>query len=253
MKLVSWNVAGLRACLKKGFIDFFNEIDADIFCLQEVKAEKNQIEFDADHYYEYLNPADRKGYSGTMIYTKEKPLSVKFGLDPYRVDDEGRAITLEYEKFYIVTFYAPNSKSDLSRLEDRMSWEDAVLKYLKELEEHKPVIVCGDLNVAHKEIDIKNPSTNHHSAGFTDEERDKMTRLLNSGFIDTYRYFYPNKADAYSWWSYFRKARERNSGWRIDYFLISEALEKKLKTATIYSEIIGSDHCPIGIEINLGD
>lgn len=249
--MISWNVAGFRAALKKGFLDFFYEEDADIFCLQEVKAEAHQIEFDAKDYYEFLNPAEKKGYSGTMIYTKEKPLSVKFGLDPYIEDNEGRVITLEFPKFYLITIYTPNSKSDLSRIPYRMNWEDMFLKHIKQLEETKPVIICGDLNVAHTEKDIKNAKSNTRSAGFTIEERNKFTNLLNNGFIDTYRYLNPEVDNKYTWWSYMGRARENNTGWRIDYFLISESLKNNLKDAYIYDHIMGSDHCPVGIKIEL--
>ena len=250
MKLVSWNVAGFRACLKKGFIDFFDLIDADIFCLQEVKAERNQIEYDAKDYYEYLNPAERKGYSGTMIYTKIKPLSCTYGMGIEEHDNEGRIITLEYDNFYLVNIYTPNAKRDLSRLDYRMKWEGDFLKYVKTLEKTKPVVICGDLNVAHNEIDIKNDKSNIGNAGFTYEERDKFSNLLASGFTDTYRYLYPERI-GYTWWSYMGNARANNTGWRIDYFLISEILNDKLKDAVIYSDIYGSDHCPIGIEIDL--
>lgn len=250
MKIISWNVAGFRAALKKGFKDFFYEIDADIFCLQEVKAEKNQIEFDAENYYEYLNPAQRKGYSGTLVYTKQKPIKVSFGLDGFIEDNEGRVITLEFAYFYLITVYTPNVKSDLARLSYRMMWEEQFLKYLKHLEESKPVIICGDLNVAHNEIDLKNAKANIGNAGFTYEEREKFTNLLNHGFIDTFRYLYPDIIK-YSWWSYMRMARPNNIGWRIDYFLISESLKDKLKDAVIYDYVYGSDHCPVGIDIDL--
>ncbi len=250
MKLVSWNVAGFRACLKKGFIDFFDLIDADIFCLQEVKAERNQIEYDAANYYEYLNPAERKGYSGTMIYTKVKPLSCTYGMGIEEHDKEGRIITLEYVNFYLVNIYTPNAKRDLSRLDYRMNWEDDFLKYIKALEKSKPVIICGDLNVAHNEIDIKNDKSNIGNAGFTYEEREKFTKLLDCGFTDTYRYLHPERI-GYTWWSYMGNARANNTGWRIDYFLISKVLNDKLKDAVIYSDIYGSDHCPIGIEIDM--
>ena len=251
MKMISWNVAGFRAALKKGFIDFFEKEDADIFCLQEVKANRDQIEFDAKGYFEYLNPAERKGYSGTLIYTKVKPISIKYGLDGYIEDNEGRVITLEYEKFYLITIYTPNAKRDLSRLPYRMEWEDMFLKYIKDLEKTKPVIVCGDLNVAHTENDIKNAKSNIGNAGFTYEEREKFTNLLNSGFIDTFRYLNPDVTDKYTWWSYMGRARENNTGWRIDYFVISDSLKDKLKDAFIYDHIYGSDHCPVGITINL--
>ncbi len=251
LKMISWNVAGFRAVLKKGFKDFFYETNADIVCLQEVKAFKNQIEFDAEDYYEYLNPADRPGYSGTLVYTKIKPLSVMYGMDDFLKDDEGRIITLEYDKFYLVTIYVPNAKGDLSRLDYRMIWEDKFLQYVKSLENTKPVIICGDLNVAHNEIDIKNAKANIGNAGFTYEEREKFTNLLNSGFIDTFRFLYPDVRDAYSWWSYISYARVKNVGWRIDYFVISESLKKHLKDAYILDLIMGSDHCPVGIDIDL--
>ena len=251
MKMISWNVAGFRAALKKGFINFFEEVDADIFCLQEVRAEKHQIEFDAENYHEYLNPAEKKGYSGTMVYTKKKPISVKFGLNNYIEDNEGRVITLEFEEYYLITIYTPNAKRDLSRLEYRMEWEDQFLKYIKDLEKIKPVIVCGDLNVAHTEMDIKNAKSNIGNAGFTYEERDKFKNMLNHGLIDTFRYLNPEVDNKYTWWSYMGRARENNTGWRIDYFLISNSLKDKLKNAHIYDDIMGSDHCPVGIEIDL--
>jgi exodeoxyribonuclease-3 len=247
MKLISWNVNGLRAAVNKGFVDIFKELDADIFCLQETKLQEGQIELNLDGYYDYWNYAEKKGYSGTAVFTKHKPLSVTYGLDIEEHDKEGRVITLNYEDFFLVNVYAPNSKRELLRLDYRMVWEDDFRKYLLNLSENKPVIVCGDLNVAHKEIDLKNPKTNRKNAGFTDEERDKMTELLNSGFIDTFRYFYPDKEDAYSWWSNFGKARERNVGWRIDYFITSSSFESKLKDALIYPEILGSDHCPVAL------
>ena len=225
MKIVSWNVAGFRACLKKGFEDFFKKLDADIYCLQEVKAEKDQIDFDPKGYYCYLNPAERKGYSGTLIYTKEKPLSVKFGIGIEEHDHEGRVITAEYDNFYLVNQYVPNVKRDLSRLDYRMIWEDDLKKYLKRLEKNKPVVVCGDFNVAHTEKDIKNAKANIGNAGFTYEERDKFTKLLESGFIDTFRYYNPDVVDKYSWWSYMGKAREKNVGWRIDYFIVSKDIQ----------------------------
>jgi len=251
MKIVSWNVAGFRAALKKGFIEFFNVVDADIFCIQEVKALHNQIEFDAKDYYEFLNPAERLGYSGTMIYTKEKPLSIVFGMDKYLKDDEGRLITLEFEEFYLINTYVPNVKRDISRLDYRTLWEESFIKYVKDLEQNKPVVICGDFNVAHTEIDIKNAKANIGNAGFTYEEREMFTTLLDSGLTDTYRFLNPTKTDSYTWWSYRLGVREKNIGWRIDYFLISKVLNPKLKQAMIYNEVYGSDHCPIGIEIDL--
>lgn len=249
MRLISWNVNGLRACVKKGFLDYFNEVDADIFCVQETKLQEGQIDLELGGYYQYWNYAERKGYSGTAVFTKDKPLSVKYGIGIEKHDNEGRVITLEYEDFYLVNVYTPNSQRELARLDYRMRWQDDFKDYLKKLDLIKPVILCGDLNVAHKEIDIKNPDTNRRSAGFTDEEREKMTELLNEGFIDTFRYFYPDKEDAYTWWSYMRKSRERNIGWRIDYFIVSERLKDRLKDAQIHSDIMGSDHCPILLEI----
>ena len=247
MKLVSWNVNGLRACVNKGFVNVFNELNADIFCLQEIKLQAGQIELDLGGYYDYWNYAEKKGYSGTAVFSKQEPLSVVYGIDIEEHDKEGRVITLEYDKFYLVNVYTPNSKRELLRLDYRMRWEDDLRNYLMKLNEQKPVIMCGDLNVAHKEIDLKNPKTNRKSAGFTDEERQKMTVLTESGFTDTFRYFYPDKEDAYSWWSNFGKARERNVGWRIDYFITSKDFEKELEDAFICPEINGSDHCPIGI------
>ncbi len=251
MKLISWNVAGFRAALKKGFIEYFSEIDADIFCLQEVKAERDQIPFEAKGYYEYLNPASKKGYSGTMVYTKIKPLKVTFGMDLYMEDLEGRIITLEYENFHLVNIYVPNVKRDLSRLDYRMIWEDKFLEYLKDLEKTKPVILTGDLNVAHTEKDIKNAKQNIGNAGFTYEERNKFTNLLENGFIDTFRYLNPEETNKYSWWSYMGKARENNTGWRIDYFLISKSLKDKLKKSEIHDHVLGSDHCPVLLEIDI--
>ncbi|MDD4187559.1 MAG: exodeoxyribonuclease III [Bacilli bacterium] len=251
MKMISWNVAGYRAALKKGFKDFFYEVDADIFCLQEVKAERNQIEFDADAYYEYLNPAEKKGYSGTLIYTKNKPLSISYGMDDFIEDNEGRVITLEFDNFYLITIYTPNTKRDLSRLNYRMIWEDKFLEYIKFLEKEKPVIICGDLNVAHTEDDIKNAKANIGNAGFTYEERDKFTNLMKYGLIDTWRFLNPEVDNKYTWWSYMGRARENNTGWRIDYFLISNILKNNLREAYIYDYILGSDHCPVGIEIDL--
>ena len=251
MKLISWNVNGIRACLNKGFKDFFEKIDADIFCLQETKCQPDQIELEFDGYTSYWNSAERKGYSGTAIFTKQKPLNVTYGIGIEEHDKEGRVITLEFEKFYMVTIYTPNAKRELERLDYRMVWEDAFRNYLMELNKIKPVIMCGDLNVAHKEIDLKNPKTNHRNAGFTDEERNKMTELLEAGFTDSFRYMYPDKEDAYTWWSYMFKAREKNVGWRIDYFVVSNDIKEKIQDSYIYSEIYGSDHCPIGLEINI--
>ena len=249
MKLISWNVNGLRAVLKKGFLDFFNESDADIFCIQETKMQKEQADFDFQGYYEYWNCAEKKGYSGTLVLTKQKPISVTYGIGIEEHDKEGRVITLEFEKFYLVNCYTPNSKRELERLEYRQKWEDDFRKYLILLDSIKPVILCGDLNVAHKEIDLKNPKTNRHNAGFTDEERNKMTELLDNNFIDTYRYLYPDKKDAYTWWSYMFNSRKNNAGWRIDYFIVSDRISKNIKDSYIYSEIMGSDHCPVGLEI----
>ena len=248
-KLISWNVNGLRACMEKGFLTFFNEIDADIFSLQETKLQQGQISLDLPGYHQYWNYAEKKGYSGTVVFTKEEPLSVFYGLGIEKHDHEGRVITLEFERFYLVTVYTPNSQEELKRLGYRMEWEDDFRIYLKKLEENKPVILCGDLNVAHKEIDLKNPKTNRKNAGFTDQEREKMTNLLESGFTDTFRYFYPDLQGSYSWWSYRFKAREKNAGWRIDYFLASKSLDNTLKEAVIYKDIFGSDHCPVGLII----
>lgn len=249
MKCVSWNVNGLRAIVKKNFLEFFNEVDADIFCIQESKLQEGQIELDLPGYYQYFNYAEKKGYSGTAIFTKEEPLNIKLGMGIEEFDHEGRVITLEYPEFYFVTVYTPNAQSELARLEFRMAWEDAFRAYLVDLDQMKPVIVCGDLNVAHQEIDLKNPKTNRGSAGFSDEERAKFTELLESGFVDTYRFFNPEQEGAYTWWSYRFKAREKNAGWRIDYFLISKRLTERIQNATIYHEIMGSDHCPVGIEL----
>ena len=250
MKLVSWNVAGFRACLKKGFEDFFYTCDADIYCLQEVKAEKNQIDFEPKDYYCYLNPADKKGYSGTLIYTLYEPLSVSYGMGIDEHDHEGRVITLEFNDYYLVNQYVPNVKRDLSRLDYRMKWEDDFRKYIKKLEEKKTVVICGDFNVAHNQIDIKNDKANVGNAGFTYEERDKFSKLLDSGLIDTYRYFNPTKEE-YSWWSYMGNARRNNVGWRIDYFLVSNSIIDKVSDTKIYTDVYGSDHCPIGIKLNL--
>lgn len=249
MKLVSWNVNGLRACVKKGFLDYFEEVDADIFCVQETKLQEGQIQLDLEGYHQYWNYAEKKGYSGTAVFTKDKPLEVKYGLGIEEHDKEGRVITLEYDDFFLVNVYTPNSQRELKRLDYRMTWEDDFRDYLKELDLDKPVILCGDLNVAHKEIDLKNPSSNKRNAGFTDEERGKMTQLLDTGFVDTFRHFYPDKEGAYTWWSYITRARDRNAGWRIDYFIVSDRLKDKLKDAQIHSEILGSDHCPVFLEI----
>jgi exodeoxyribonuclease-3 len=248
MKFISWNVNGLRAVMGKGFLDIFNELDADIFCLQETKLQEGQIEMDLPGYRQYWNYAEKKGYSGTAIFTKKEPLSVTYGIGVDEHDHEGRVITLEYEDFYFITVYVPNSQDELKRLDYRMRWEDDWHRYIKSLEKKKPVIYCGDLNVAHKEIDLKNPTANHHNAGFTDEERGKLSALLDDGMIDTFRLFYPDTV-TYSWWSYRFKARERNAGWRIDYFLASEALKPRLRDAKIHTEIYGSDHCPVELEI----
>ena len=246
MKIISWNVGGFRACLKKGFEDFFKEENADIFCIQESKVILEELTFHPEGYEIYLNSAEKNGYSGTLVYTKIKPIEVFYGMNKEIHNHEGRIITLEYEEFYLVCVYVPNSKKELLRLDYRMTWEDDFRKYVSELKEKKSVIICGDMNVAHKEIDIKNPKQNEKNAGFTLEEREKFTELLDSGFIDTYRLFYPNEVK-YTWWSYLFKARERNAGWRIDYFLVSNDLKEKLKNATIYTEVLGSDHCPIGL------
>lgn len=249
MKFISWNVNGLRACVTKGFLDFFKEVDADIFCLQETKLQEGQIDLELEGYHQYWNYAQKKGYSGTAIFTKIEPISAAYGIGIEEHDNEGRVITLEFEDFYFVTVYTPNSQSELKRLEYRMKWEDDFRAYLKKLDEIKPVIVCGDLNVAHKEIDLKNPKTNRKNAGFTDEEREKFTKLLDEGFIDTFRYFYPDKENIYSWWSYRFKAREKNAGWRIDYFCASEKIKDRLESATIHTEVLGSDHCPVELVI----
>ena len=250
MKLISWNVNGIRACVNKGFIDFFNKIDADIFCIQETKCQKGQIELEFEGYESYWNSAEKKGYSGTAIFTKIKPLTIKYGIGKEEHDKEGRVITLEVDKFYMVNIYTPNSKRELERLDYRMIWEDEIKKYLLHLNKIKPVIMCGDLNVAHKEIDLKNPKANRHDAGFTDEERNKMTELLDAGFTDSFRYKYPDKENEYSWWSYMGRAREKNVGWRIDYFIVSNDIAKKIKDATIHQEVYGSDHCPVELIID---
>lgn len=251
MKLISWNVNGLRACMQKGFPEFFKEIDADFFCLQETKLQEGQIDFAPEGYEAYWNYAEKKGYSGTAIFTKRKPLSVSYGIGIEEHDHEGRVITLEYENFYVITVYTPNSKDGLARLPYRMTWEDDFLAYLKNLEKSKPVIYCGDLNVAHKEIDLKNPKSNRKNAGFTDEERGKFSQAIEAGMIDTFRWFYPDQEGIYSWWSYRFKAREKNAGWRIDYFMVSEALKEKLMDAKIHTEVFGSDHCPVELDIDL--
>ena len=249
MKFISWNVNGIRACVNKGFEEFFRQIDADIFCIQETKCQPGQIDLEFERYTSYWNSAEKKGYSGTAIFTKQKPLQVQYGIGIEEHDKEGRVITLEYDNFYMVNIYTPNSKRELERLDYRQIWEDEIRNYLLNLNTKKPVIMCGDLNVAHQEIDLKNPKTNRGNAGFTDEEREKMTALLSAGFIDTYRYLYPEKEGAYSWWSYMGRAREKNVGWRIDYFIVSESIKDKIKEATIYPEVMGSDHCPVGLEV----
>jgi exodeoxyribonuclease-3 len=247
MKLVSWNVNGLRACVTKGFEDIFKELNADAFCLQETKLQEGQIDLDLPGYHQYWNYAEKKGYSGTAIFTKKEPLSVSYGMGIEEHDHEGRLITLEFEDHYLIACYTPNSQNELKRLDYRMKWEDDFLNYLKELDAKKPVILCGDLNVAHKEIDLKNPKTNRKNAGFTDEERNCMTRLLENGFTDSFRHFYPDQEQIYSWWSYRFKAREKNAGWRIDYFIVSDRFVPNLKDAKIHTEIYGSDHCPVEI------
>ncbi len=255
MKLVSWNVNGLRAVINKGFEKFFKEVDADIFCIQETKMQEDQIDENIKEifkeYNSYWNSAEKKGYSGTAIFTKLRPNAVTYGIGIEEHDKEGRVITLEFDNFFMINCYTPNSKRELERLDYRMIWEDEFRKYLLKLNEIKPVIVCGDLNVAHEEIDLKNPKTNRRNAGFTDEERNKMTELLNAGFVDTFRYLYPDKTDMYTWWSYMFKAREKNAGWRIDYFIVSKSIENKIKESYIYSDIMGSDHCPVGLDIEI--
>ncbi len=247
MKFISWNVNGLRACAQKGFLDFVRTEDADIFCVQETKLQEGQIDLDLPEYHQYWNYAEKKGYSGTAVFAKEEALSVAYGIGIEEHDHEGRVITLEYPDYYFITVYTPNSQRELTRLEYRMKWEEDFLSYLKKLEEKKPVIFCGDLNVAHKEIDLKNPKTNRKNAGFTDDERAKFTALTEAGFIDTFRYFYPDLEGAYSWWSYQFNARVKNAGWRIDYFLTSKCLENRLQDAVIYKDVMGSDHCPVGL------
>lgn len=249
MKLISWNVNGLRACVEKGFLDFFKEVDADVFCLQETKLQQGQIDLDLPGYYQYWNYAEKKGYSGTAIFTKKEPLSVAYGIGVEVHDKEGRVITAEFEDYYVVTVYTPNSQRELTRLDYRMEWEAAFLAYVKKLEEKKPVIFCGDLNVAHKEIDLKNPKSNHKNAGFTDEERACFDKVVESGFVDTYRYFFPDKEGMYSWWSYMFQARAKNAGWRIDYFVASGSLKERLTGADIHTQVMGSDHCPVELTI----
>lgn len=249
MKFISWNVNGLRACVQKGFLDFFNSIDADFFCIQESKLQAGQIDLDLSGYHQYWNYAEKKGYSGTAIFAKNEALSVSYGIGIEEHDKEGRVITLEYDNFYLVTCYTPNSQNELKRLPYRMQWEDDFREYLKTLDAKKPVVLCGDLNVAHNEIDLKNPKTNRKNAGFSDEERAKMTELLSSGFTDTFRYFYPDAEGKYSWWSYRFKAREKNAGWRIDYFITSKRINDKLKKAAIHTDVLGSDHCPVEVDI----
>lgn len=251
MKAISWNVNGLRAVVSKNFIEDFKKLDADFFCLQETKLQAGQIDLEFPGYHSYWNYADKKGYSGTAIFTKHEPISVFYGIGIDEHDHEGRVITLEYDKFYMITIYTPNSKQELERLDYRMVWEDAVREYLKKLSENKPVIMCGDLNVAHNEIDLKNPKTNHHNAGFTDEERGKMTELLSSGFTDSFRYLHPDEKDIYSWWSYRFRSREKNAGWRIDYFIVSDEIKDKITSASIHTEVYGSDHCPVEIVLDI--
>lgn len=251
MKLISWNVNGLRACVRKGFLEYFNEVNADIFCVQETKLQEGQIDLQLDGYYQYWNYALKKGYSGTAVFTKEQPLSVKYGVGDADAEAEGRILTLEFENFYLVNVYVPNAKRDLARLPFRLEWEEDMRAYLKNLDQYKPVILCGDMNVAHEEIDIRNVKSNIGNSGFTDEERGKMTELLAEGFIDTFRHFHPTQGEAYTWWSYMNKVRERNIGWRIDYFIASNRLEPLLKDATIHPDIMGSDHCPIVLELEL--
>ncbi|WNS73562.1 exodeoxyribonuclease III [Bacillus sp. DTU_2020_1000418_1_SI_GHA_SEK_038] len=251
MKFVSWNVNGIRACVKKGFLDYFHEVDADIFCIQESKLQEGQIDLELEGYHQFWNYALKKGYSGTAVFTKKKPLSVKYGVGENETEPEGRIITLEFESFYLVNVYTPNSQRDLARLSYRLEWEKELLQYLLELDQIKPVIYCGDLNVAHNEIDLKNPKSNDGNSGFTKEERNKMTRLLQSGFVDSFRYVYPDAEGAYTWWSYMAKVRERNIGWRIDYFIVSERMKNAIKAAEIHCDIMGSDHCPVMLEMEL--
>ena len=251
MKLISWNVNGLRACMGKGWQDFFNEADADFFCLQETKLQEGQIQLDLPGYEQFWNYAEKKGYSGTAIFTKHKPLSVRYGIGVPELDTEGRMITLEYPSFFLATCYTPNAQRELARIDHRMAWDEAFRNYLSELDKEKPVIVCGDLNVAHQEIDLKNPKSNRGNAGFSDEERGSFTETLSRGFTDTFRYLYPDVTGAYSWWSYMFKAREKNAGWRIDYFLVSDRVKEQITAATIHSDIFGSDHCPVGLELDI--
>ncbi|NEY72615.1 exodeoxyribonuclease III [Bacillus mesophilus] len=251
MKLVSWNVNGLRACVQKGFLDFFSEIDADIFCVQETKLQEGQINLELEGYFQYWNYAEKKGYSGTAVFSKQEPLSVSYGVGSEEDQSEGRIITLEYDTFYLVNVYTPNSQRDLARLPFRLQWEVELRQYLLVLEQSKPVILCGDLNVAHNEIDLRNPKPNKGNSGFTDEERAEMTTLLTSGFIDSFRHLYPDKEESYTWWSYMRQVREKNIGWRIDYFILSSKLKDLLKESDIHSTILGNDHCPICIEVDL--
>ncbi|HHV29857.1 exodeoxyribonuclease III [Acetivibrio mesophilus] len=248
-KLISWNVNGLRACINKGFLDYFKNVNADIFCIQESKLQQGQIELEFEGYHQYWNYAEKKGYSGTAVFTRLEPISVEYGIGIDEHDKEGRVITLEFDSYYLVNVYTPNAKRELERLDYRMKWEDDFRNYLIGIKGKKPVIVCGDMNVAHKEIDLKNPSSNRRNAGFTDEEREKFTELLDAGFIDTFRFFYPDKKDAYTWWSYMFNARSRNAGWRIDYFCVSQELKECLVSASIHNEVLGSDHCPVELEI----
>ena len=251
MKLISWNVNGLRACMQKGFMDFFEAQDADFFCLQETKLQEGQIDMDLPCHQQFWNYAEKKGYSGTAIFSKEQPLSVRLGLGVPELDNEGRLVTLEYPKFYLVTCYTPNAQRELARIDHRMTWDEAFRDYLMNLDREKPVIVCGDLNVAHHEIDLKNPASNRGNAGFSDQERESFTKTLSLGFTDSFRYLYPDATGAYTWWSYMFQARAKNAGWRIDYFLVSNRIADKITAATIYSDVLGSDHCPVGLEIDL--
>ncbi|MDH5159475.1 exodeoxyribonuclease III [Heyndrickxia oleronia] len=251
MKFVSWNVNGIRACINKGFLSYFNNVDADIFCIQETKCQDGQVTLDLENYYQYWNYAEKKGYSGTAVFTKQKPLSVKYGVGDEMDESEGRILTLEFDQFYLVNVYTPNSQRDLARLPFRLEWEERIKEHLVSLDQEKPVVYCGDLNVAHQEIDLKNPKSNKGNSGFTDEEREKMSTLLNTGFTDSFRYFYPDKTDSYTWWSYMNKVRERNIGWRIDYFIVSNRLVDSMQDSQIHSEILGSDHCPVMLEMKM--